>query len=53
MNDFLISMALSVLFQVLKVVIKNPSTKTELEAVFVKLHGAIEAAYPEKFNSLP
>lgn len=44
---FFESMALSVLFNVLKVVVKNPQKKVALQKALLKLRDAINSAYPE------
>ncbi len=46
-TDFLVSMALSVLFQLLKLFIKNPAHKEDMRKAMLKLYKAIETAYPE------
>ena len=52
MQDFLISMALSVLFTLLKTFIKNPAAKEQVKKALVKLGKAIIEAYPEEFPNL-
>jgi hypothetical protein len=47
MFDFYISMALAVLFQVLKQVVKNPKSKEELKKAMLKLRNAINTAYAD------
>ena len=44
--DFLIPMALSVLFETLKIVVKNPKKKAALAKGMQKLRDALIAAYP-------
>ncbi len=45
MNDFWVDMALSVLFSVLKQVVKNPAKKAELKKAMLKLRDTINIAY--------
>lgn len=47
MQDFLIGMALSVLFQALKASVKNPQSKTAMRAAFLKLFNQIRALYAD------
>lgn len=49
--DFLIPMALSVVFAVLKSVVKNPAHKAQMESAFTKLRDGLNAAYPPAFTS--
>ena len=44
--NFWIPMALSIIFAVLKEVVKNPSSKAELKAAMTKLRDALLLAYP-------
>jgi len=46
MADFLINMALAVIFGVLKEVIKNPKKKAALRSAMEKLRDVLNAAYP-------
>lgn len=52
MPSWLIPMALSIIFDVLKLVVKNPDHKEAMKAALVKLGKAIIAAYPDEFPSL-
>ncbi len=45
MYDYLVPMALAILFEVLKNVIKNPKSKAQMKAACLKLRNAINAAY--------
>jgi hypothetical protein len=45
--NFFVPMALSIIFQVLKLVIKNPSAKEEMKAACLKLRDSINAAYAD------
>ncbi len=45
--DFIESMALSVLFNVLKIVVKNPAKKEALKKALLKLRDQINSAYPD------
>ena len=44
---FIESMAFSVLFNVLKIVVKNPAKKEALRSAMLKLRDAISSAYPD------
>ena len=46
MGDFYVDMALSVVFAVLKQVVKNPKKKEVLRKAMEKLRDALNAAYP-------
>jgi hypothetical protein len=45
--DFYVSMALAVIFQVLKTVIKNPKSKADMKSACLKLRNSINAAYAD------
>lgn len=45
--DFYISMALSIIFQVLKQSVKNKKSKADLKAAFLKLRDQINALYAD------
>jgi hypothetical protein len=45
--DYLLSMAFSIIFEVLKMVVKDPNTKEKMQSVLRKLAKAILAAYPD------
>ncbi len=45
MQDFLISMALSIIFEVLKTVVKNAQSKGKMKAALLKLRNSINVAY--------
>lgn len=45
MESYLVPMALAILFQVLKTVVKNKSSKAQMKAACLKLRNAINAAY--------
>ena len=47
MQDFLVSMGLSVIFEVLKNVVKNKDSKEKMRKAMLKLFNAIKTAYPE------
>ncbi len=52
MKDFWVEMALSVLFGVLKDVVKNPSKKADLSRAMLKLRGAIDVAYGDESGTV-
>ena len=45
MNEWLIPMALSIVFQILKDSVKNPASKAKMRAAFLKLFNAIKSLY--------
>lgn len=45
MDSFWVDMALSVIFSVLKQVIKNPGKKTDLKAAMLKLRNTINTVW--------
>ncbi len=45
MQNYLVTMALSILFEVIKSLFKNPDSKEELRRAMLKLYNAIKAAY--------
>jgi ABC-type uncharacterized transport system permease subunit len=47
MQDYLISMALAILFSVLKQSVKNAQSKANMKAAFLKLFNAIKALYAD------
>ena len=47
MMEYLVPMALSVLFSVLKVSVKNPESKKNMRSAFLKLYNAIKALYAD------
>ncbi len=46
MSDWLVDLALAVLFSVLKQVVKNPEKKKSLARAMIKLRRQLEIAYP-------
>ncbi len=50
MGDYWVQMALSVLFSVLQVVVKNPARQKELARAMIKLRKSLEAAYPPEMD---
>jgi hypothetical protein len=47
MNDWYVDLGFSVVFSLLKRVIKNPSSKADMRSIFRKIYAQIELAYPE------
>ena len=45
MADFYVDLGLSIVFSVLRVVIKNPGKKEEMKKALLKLRNQIELAY--------
>jgi predicted solute-binding protein len=45
-GDFWVEMALSVVFAVLREVVKNPTRKAALKKAMVKLRNVVTVAYP-------
>ncbi len=45
--DFYVSMALAIIFQVLKEVISNPKSKAQMKSACLKLRNTIEVAYAD------
>ncbi len=45
MESFLVPMALAILFEALKSVVKNPKSKAQMKSACLKLRNAINAAY--------
>lgn len=46
MGDFWVDMAFSIVFSVLRQVVKNPEKKKALARAFIKLRNAVTLAYP-------
>lgn len=49
MNDYLVTMACSIILATIKQSIKNPASKESLRGVLQKIHDQIEALYLEDY----